>query len=178
MNLPTIKPPFRKLQSTDFELMRDFIIDSSKSRHDEFEMMDNEEMKAWMDKWLQRIKEGTGVFYVLEEDGIIQAWMSCISSPYSQNTLKLSFRFLRENVDFPRRRKILSNNILAILQGGHWHRLESVCSADDQESRDLLVLCGFRLEGTIRQSLNLRSGWTDLSIYGVLQSDLPLENRV
>lgn len=178
MKLPKLSSPYRVLQSSDYDLIRDFIIDSSKSRHDEFEMMDNEGIQEWMKGWLERVDNGQGVFYVVEHDGIIESWVSFTQASYSQNTLKLSFRFLRETVEFKSRRKALSELILSILQKDEWHRIESVCSADDQESRDLLVLCGFRLEGTIRQSLNLRSGWTDLSIYGILASDLPLENRL
>lgn len=177
MILPKAPSSFRSLLESDFNLIRDFIIDSSKSRHDEFEEMDNEAMKKWMDAWLKRVELKEGAFYIWEEDGIIKAWMSFKSSSYADNTLKLSFRFLREHVEFKRRKNLLSEVIHSAFGESQTHRIESVCTADDQESRDLLVLCGMRLEGTIRRALYLRSGWTDLNIYGILEEDLPLENR-
>ena len=52
------------------------------------------------------------------------------------------------------------------------HRIEAGCAVDNVASKKVLENCGFILEGTQRQNLPLKTGWSDNYEYGLLIEDL------
>ncbi len=174
LSLSSLSTNYRALEVAHEAMLIDFMIESSKGRFDAIERLDQDGRKQWVNDWLSTEKTEKGKLYVLVSDEEIHSWLGHKWSERDPHTIELSLRFDVNRFDLSERIRITRELITELFKHKEVSRLEVWISADDQLSRDLLVRCGFRLEGTLRMAMSTRSGRTDTGVFGLLKTDFTL----
>ncbi len=134
---------------------------------------DLEEARRELNYWRNSFYRNDGIYFAIARKDNNQMIGSVGLTSYNsyQSRIELSYDLAKEYW----RKGIMSSAIIAMIKYGFEvlkiNRIEAFTSTDNLASKNLLLKCGFHLEGCLRQHRYHRGKYVDVFIFSLLKSD-------
>lgn len=170
VDLTSISKQLRPYSKSDWEALKDFMIESSKGRADVIEKLDEEGRQHWAARWAAIQRKKRGQLQLLHTQNGVDVWLGfTVTEP---GICALDVRFNRDRYSLQQCAKMLQTFTAELFKQLELVRIELRCTADDNFAREVYTKAEFRLEGTLRQALSTRSMRVDAAVFGILKSDI------